>query len=79
MQKPLWWCLAVPKAGSNNRPEINFSKYSEDRIFLARLQSPMWGNSPTLVKSKREREAGSSRVVSQNKPETVVILARLSR
>ncbi|MBL8293588.1 MAG: hypothetical protein JNN08_17200 [Bryobacterales bacterium] len=63
----------------NSAPSITFTKYSNDRIFLARLYNPAWSVTPDLVKSKREREVVSSRVVCRNRLETVVILARLSR
>ncbi|MBL8293586.1 MAG: hypothetical protein JNN08_17190 [Bryobacterales bacterium] len=71
--------LGGPQADKSDRPSIAFTKYSSDRIFLARLHNPIRTVAHELVKSKREREVVSSRVVSQNKPETVVILARLSR
>lgn len=67
------------KVRANDRPSISFSKYSDERIFLARLRNPMWEDTQDLPKSRREREVVSSRVVSQNQPETIVILARLGR
>lgn len=71
--------LGGPRTESNGRPQITFTKYSSDRIFLARLLNPIRATAHELVKSKREREIVTSRVVSQNKPETVVILARLGQ
>ncbi|MBL8293587.1 MAG: hypothetical protein JNN08_17195 [Bryobacterales bacterium] len=71
--------LDSAKGDKNSAPSITFTKYSNDRIFLARLYDPAFSTDRDLVKSKREREVVSSRVVSQNKPETVMILARLGR
>lgn len=71
--------LESAKGDKNSAASITFTKYSQDRIFLARLHNPAWSITQDLVKSKREREVVSSRVISQNKPEAVVILARARR
>jgi hypothetical protein len=60
-------------------PMVVFTRYSEDRVFLAKIVDPRLQNTQELVKSKRERELVSSRIVAQNQPETIVLMAKIVR
>jgi hypothetical protein len=69
-------------ASPRETPESNmlvFRKYGEDRYFLAHIWYQGAGEGREFPKSKREREAVTSTLVSSTRPTTVTIIARAVR
>lgn len=58
------------------RPLLTFNKYTEDRIFLAKVADPLFTGFE-LRKSRREHESITSRMVAAAKPVELTIQARL--
>ena len=54
-----------------------FNKYIEDRIFLSQVWRAGSAQGATLPKSRREREAVTSQLITGNRPATVTVLAKI--
>lgn len=68
--------FAGTKPEIQEKPILVFRKYGEDRYFLGEIWHAGSRDGVILPKSKREKEAVSSLLITSAKPETVIILAR---
>ncbi len=67
---------------TNKAPEtakLVFTKYADGNYFLSEIWHPYANTGVHTVKTSRERESVTSRLVAGTRPETVIILARVAR
>jgi hypothetical protein len=57
--------------------KLVFTKYVDGNYFLSQIWQPFDSTGLQTMKSKRERESITTRVITDNRPETVVIMAKL--
>jgi hypothetical protein len=67
---------------TNKAPEtakLVFTKYADGNYFLSEIWHPYSNTGVHTVKTSRERESVTSRLVAGTPPETVIILARVAK
>jgi hypothetical protein len=67
---------------TNPAPEtakLVFTKYEDGNYFLSEIWAPSDTTGLHTMKSKRERESITSRLMTGNRPQTVVVMAKLAK
>jgi hypothetical protein len=72
----LYFLISNEKNAVPGTSQLVFNKYSEDRIFLSRIWHENVRTGVELPKSRREREAVTTTLITHNQPATVTVLAR---